>query len=139
MSHYILSSSKLKEITNLLQKNNYKKVRDRCNDHTHYNFYYNLLLNDNELYFPKRITALNTFSEDLEDIFIQHFAYIFYLNDHYMMSSEYVDSLDLGLMPEEESKYYVAPFIQDIFDKIIKNKRPDIANEIKKNTSMQLQ
>jgi hypothetical protein len=82
---------------------------------------------------------LDTFSNDLEDVFIQHFAYIFYLNDHYMMSSDYLDSLDSGLKPEEGSQYFVAPFVQNIFDKVIKLKRPDIANEIKNKTGMQLE
>ncbi len=96
------------------------------------------MLNDNEIHNPQRIKYLDAFSFDIESLFIQHFAYIFYLNDHYFMSSDYTDSLDLGLTPEENSQYWVAPFTQEIFDEIIKLKRPDIAKEIKKNTEMKL-
>jgi len=139
ISRYIKESPKLKPISDLLKKDDrYKKVREKCNDNTHYNFYHNVMLNDNEIHNPERIKHLDLFSYFLESLFIQHFAYIFYLNDHYFMSSDYVDSLDLGLSPEEESQYWVAPFIQKIFDEIIVKKRPDIAAEIKNNTNTQL-
>ena len=140
MSQYIKDSPTLGPITSLLQRDrSFKEIRDRCNDHTHYNYFRNLLSNDKDVYMPNRVALLNTFAKDLDDIFIQHFSYIFYLNDHYMMSSDYIDSLELGLTPEENSQYFVAPFIQDIFDKVIKTKRPDLANEIKSKTSMALE
>jgi hypothetical protein len=140
MSQYIRKSKKLSQINKLLYRDNtYKSIRDRCNDHTHYNFYQNMLINDNELYLNNRLDALNTFSKDLANIFILHFSYLFYLNDHYMMSSDYVDSLECGITPEEGSQYNVAPFVQKIFDDVIKRNRMDLAEEIKKNTSMKLE
>jgi hypothetical protein len=139
ISKYIKESTKLKPINELLKKDDrYKKIRDRCNDNTHYNFFYNFLLNDNEIYNPQIVKYLDIFSFDVQSLFIQHFAYIFYLNDHYLMSSVYIDYLELGMTPEVDSQYWVAPFIQQIFDKIIKLKRPDIATEIKNNTNMKL-
>jgi len=139
MSQYIRASSKLAKINDLIHKDKtYKELRERCNDHTHYNFYYNLLLNNNEIYLRNRMTILNRFSKDLENVFILHLSYLFYLNDRYMMSSDYVDSLECGLTPEEGSQYSVAPFIQEIFDTIIKKSRLDLATEIKANTSMLL-
>lgn len=139
MSKYIESSNKLSKINELLDKDKYKKIRKRCNDHTHYNFYQNVLLNDNEIYLENRLESLNTFSKDLENIFVLHFSYLFYLNDHYMMSSDYVDSLDCGLTPEEGSQYFVAPFVQKVFDTVIKKNRMDLAEAIKSKTSMKLE
>jgi len=140
ISIYIKDSDKLKPITDLLLKDKlYKDVRDRCNDHTHYNYYYNLLLNDNEIYLPNRINALDRFSADLTAVFVQHFAYLFYLNDHYMMSTDYVDYLNVGMTPEEDTQYWVSPFIQKTFDEWIKPNRKDIADEIKSKTSMKLE
>ncbi len=139
MSQYIKASEKLKEINDLLYNDRrYKEIRNRCNDHTHYNFYQNVLLNDNEIYLKNRVSALTLFFKDLEQLFILHLSYLFFLKDHYMMSSDYVDSLDLGLPPEEGSQYYVAPFVQNIFDNIIKKNRPDIAETIKAQTEMRL-
>jgi hypothetical protein len=56
-----------------------------------------------------------------------------------MMASDYIDNLDCGLTPEEGSQYYVASFIQNIFDNVIKKNRNDLAIEIKSNTSMRLE
>ena len=140
MSQYIKNSQKLKAITDLLQQDKtYKDIRERCNDHTHYNYYHNLMLNDNQIYSPGRIKELDNFSSDLEHIIIQHLAYIFTVHDHYMMSTDYVDSLEVGITPEEESQYWVAPFVQEIFDKLIKVRRPDIATELKEHTTMKLE
>jgi len=139
ISQYINNSKKLKGITDLLQQDQtYKNIRERCNDHTHYNYFYNLMLNDNQIYSPDRIKALDNFSSDLEHIIIQHLAYIFTVHDHYMMSTDYVDSLEIGITPEEDSQYWVAPFIQEMFDKLISIKRPDVAKEIKDHTTMKL-
>lgn len=123
----------------LRKDDKYKKIRDRCNDNTHYNFYHNVLLNDNEIHNPNRIKYLDAVSFDMRALFIQHFAYIFYLNDHYFMSSNYVDCFDVGMPPEEGSQYWVAPFIQEIFSEIIEKYRPDIAKEIKDKTVMKLE
>lgn len=136
MSRYIKDSLKLAPINELLKRDDrYKKIRARCNDQTHYNFYHHLLLNDNKIHNPNRVKYLNVFEKDIEAIFIQHFAFIFYLNDHYMMSSDYVDSLEMSLTPEEGSQYWVAKFIQETFDEVIKPKRYDIAKEIKRKNS----
>jgi hypothetical protein len=140
MSDYIRKSEKLAEINGLLNRDKrYKEIRERCNDHTHYNFYKNLLLNNSEMPIVKRSAILNLFSRDLENLFILHLSYLFYLKDEYMMSSDYMDSMDLGLPPEEGSQYLVAPFVQEVFDKVIKNNRMDLAIEIKNHTAMRLE
>jgi hypothetical protein len=138
MMKYIHESPKLSGITLLVDEALFEKIRKRCNDNTHYNFYKNFLLNDNQILTINRLNYLDVFSLDLNAIFVQHFSYIFTLNQHYMSSSDYLDSLELGLTPEEDSQYWVASFIQETFDKIIKVLRPDIAEEIKKTTFMKL-
>ena len=139
MSQYIRKSERLKPITDLIIVNEkYKDIRQRCHDHMHYNYYHNIIYNDNQVYLENRVKYLGVFSNDLKTLFIQHFAYFFYLMDHYMMSTDYVDHLDLGMIPPEDSQYWVASFIQDAFDKWIKPNRPDIAEAILANTMMQL-
>lgn len=140
LSRYIKEDESVKHITDLLKiDNRYKEIRDRCNDHTHYNFYKNLLANDNEVHNLNRVKDLDIFLNDLDNIFIQHFAYMFTINQHYMSSSDYRDCMDLGLSPEEGSEYWVASFIQKQFDIVIKKKRPDIAEIMKVKTSMKLE
>jgi len=139
MSKYIRSSGKLKPINDLLYKDElYKKLRNRCNDHTHYNFYHNVLYNDNKIHLPARIKMLDIFSLDVLDVFILHFAYIFTLNDPYMSSTDYADALDCDMEPEPDSQYWVANYIQETFEKMIRPRHPDVAAAILSNTGMQL-
>lgn len=140
ISKHINKSSRLQSVTELINKQgNYEKIRDRCNDHTHYNFYHNLLINDNEIHLPERTKYLDRFSIDLRDILIQHLAYLFYLQPHYMSSSDYMDYRDLGLEPPENSQYFVATFIQEMMNETVRKHRPDIYELIKNNTEMELE
>lgn len=145
MSDYIIKSAKVSEITQIIYSkgafkgSSFEDLRLRCNNHTHYLYYHNLISNDNEVYLPNRLATLDIFSKDLKDIFILHLSYLFYQNDHYMMSSDYVDSLDCGLKPGEDSQYWVASFIQNIFNNVIKVNRPDIAEIIRGKTAMKLE
>ncbi len=139
MSQYIRGSDRLKTMNALLYADDrYKLVRDRCNDHTHYNFFRNVMLNDNEIYLKNRGNWLEKFGEDVRDIFVLHLGYMFFLNDHYMMSSDYLDALDCGVQPEEGSQYWVASFVQNIFSEVIAPARPDILAAIQSNSAMQL-
>jgi hypothetical protein len=139
MSQYIRDSQGVAPITRLLfSDNRYKWLRKRCNDHTHYNFYQNVLLNDKEIVLEARRQAVEEFSEDIRDVFILHLSYLFFANGHYMMSSDHLDSLECGMTPAPDSQYWVAPFVQETFDSIIKKYRPDIAAMIKQHSSMQL-
>jgi len=140
MNNYIQKSEKASQIYMLLhQDKRYSELRDRCNNHTHYNFYYNILLNNHKLFSEKKVAVLNKFAKDLENIFILHLSYLFYIKDHYMTASNYIDCLDCGMTPEPDSQYWVAPFIQEIFDTVIKKNRMDLALEIKSQTAMQLE
>lgn len=139
MVQYIRASAQVVAITRVLNADTrYKQLRNRCNDHSHYNFYQNVLLNDNGIHLPRRARALDELSTDLRDLFILHFAYLFSARQHYMMSSDYTDHLDCGMQPEPDSQYWVAPFIQKVFDDTIKVHRPDVAAELKAHTSMHL-
>ena len=139
MSRYIRESEKLKEINGCLYKDDrYKNIRDRCNDHTHYNYFNNVMLNDREVYLKNRLSSLDQLSEDVRDIFILHLSYIFTLNDHYMISSDHMDYLECGQVPPEGSEYWVAPYVKKAFGEIVSANRSDLAAIIKGNTAMQL-
>jgi len=139
MSQYIKGSASLKPINDVFGADNrYKDLRSRCNDHTHYNFYRYVMLNDNEIHIKDRDWWLGRFSEDVRDIFILHLGYIFFLNNHYMMSGDYLDALECGVQPQENSQYWVAPFIQQVFDQAITPRRPDVTSTIKIHSAMQL-
>ena len=140
MMNYIHNSKRLQEVNKILElDNHYKNIRKRCNDHAHYNLFYYMMMNDNHIYISGRLKILDELSRDIRDIFIKHFIWLFTLNEQYMRSSDYIDSLDCGITPEEGSQYYVAPFIQEIFDGVIKKHRMDLSFELKNTTCMKLE
>lgn len=116
----------------------YYQIRRLLNGNTHYNKFYFLWLNNNMIYITNRIKKLDNLYACTLHLFIFHFAYMYSLNPHYMMSSDYIDALDLGMQPEEDSQYWVAPYVKDVFEKYIVTKRPDIAQYMKNHTMMKL-
>lgn len=139
MSKYVKDADNLQPITQLLfSDDRYNRIRNRCNDHMHYNFYQYVVLNDSRIHTPHHAKWLDRLSIDLRDLFVLHFAYVFWLHDHYMMSSDYVDALECSMQPEEGSQYWVAPFVQEMFDQVFRPLRPDLYRAIKEATAMQL-
>jgi len=145
MSAYLINSPQAQELTKLIYDNKpfigsrFESIRSRCNNHTHYNYYQSLLDNDNEITRESRLETLSQFRNDVEEIIFHHLSYLFLLNEHYLASTDYTDSFDLGQTPAEGEQYIVAPFIQEIFSNLIKTKNPQVADLIKSRTSMRLE
>ena len=98
---------------------NYRRFLDDC---VHANTYSCVLLNCNipcyqgvrcEEQLDKLLLMMNQFVK-------VHVAFIFYLSPEYMMSSDKVECLDMGMTPPEGSENFIAPFAQEAFDKYIK-------------------
>lgn len=141
MNNYIRRSQRLTNINNLLfSTKDYTNMRQRLNNHTHYNSFSYMFYNDDQMFdvYNNRIKFLDQLSIDLRNIFIQHFVWLFSIKDNYMMSSDYIDYLDMNMTPPENSQYWVAPWIQEVFDDIIKEHRLDLAEELKQSTFMEL-
>jgi hypothetical protein len=139
MTKYLQKSGKLSNFNQLFNKDDrYRKIRSRCNNHMHYNMFYYMMINDKDLCDDRRETFLDELSDDIKNIFILDFIYSFSLNEHYMSSSDYVDYLDAGMEPVEGSQYLVAPIVQKMFDDYVKPNRPDVSEELKSKTCMQL-
>jgi len=142
MNNYIIESNKLKDISSKIRIGDYyTNMRQRLNDHTHYNYFTYMRYNDNEKSDPYnyRINFLDQLSIDIQNIFIKHFVWLFTIKDNYMMASDHIDYLDMGEQPPENSQYLVALFIQEIFDDVIKKNRPDLVEEFKNSTAMELE
>ena len=139
MTNYIKDSRQVQDIYKLLNiDDRYKQIRNRCTDNMHYNFYWNVMLNDSKIHNEHRLKYLASLQHDLEQLVLMHLSYIFYINEKYMSSSDYVDYLDCGQTPPENSQYWVASYIQDIFDSLIKLHRPEIADLIRCKTCMEI-
>lgn len=140
MSQYIRDSKSVKELNVLLHKDGrYKAIRDRCNDHTHYNYFANVMLNNSEVHLPNRRRVVDQFQSDLRDLFVLHLGYSLSVNDHYMMSGDYMDYAECGEQPPDECQFWVAPYVQRIYDAVLRTHRPDVADLIKLSTRMHLE
>ncbi|MBO4587483.1 MAG: hypothetical protein J5711_01090 [Bacteroidales bacterium] len=116
----------------------YYRIRRLTNGNTHYNKLYYLWLNNNMVHNPRRLKELDNIYACTLHLFILHFAYMYSLNPHYMMSTDYVDALDVGAQPEEGSQYWVAPYVKEVFDKYVVTIRPDVAEYMRNHTEMEL-
>jgi len=123
---------------NLLFAHGYKEIHDRCNDHVHINTFPILRANVPGVDFRSKTALLEQFADDFRDLFIRHVAYVFSVKQEYMASTDYVGSLECGLTPDDESQYWVAPFVQEVFDRIVALRRPDVMDFFRDNSSMEL-
>ncbi len=140
MIKYIANSEKTKKISNIIREKNNDDLRQGLNNHAHYNLYSYLSFNDSTRYDVKnnRITFLNQFLNDVRIIYISYFIWLFTTKEEYMMASDYVDYLDMGEEPPENAQYWVSPFIQEIFNDVIRKYQPDLSSELKKGINMDL-
>ena len=104
MKAYVARAARLEPVIGMLLKGDdrYKGIRDRSNGHMHYHDFQSMLLNDRDVYVD-RLPVLDQIESDVADLFVLHFACVFFMNGHYMMSSDYVDYLECGMTPEADS------------------------------------
>ncbi|AFJ07969.1 hypothetical protein PI172_1216 [Prevotella intermedia] len=114
-----------------------KANRELLDDSVHSNRYQLFLLNCNSLHLENRIRFLQNVLIFLKQIMMIHLAFIFYLNPHYLMASDYVDYMDIGLTPPKGSESWIAPYAQKAFDKYIKP-YPNLATFIKQECYLQI-
>ncbi len=137
LDHFDLTTS-VKEVYELLDRHKLSAIADRCNDHVHLNRFEILRMSGAYLSQEARYAMLGQFREDFKALLIRHICLTFAINPHYMASSDYFDALECGCEPLEGSQYWVAAFVQELFDQMIKPDRPDMAECIKNNSCMEL-
>ena len=97
-----------------------------------------MMLNDYQINLNNRIKSLDEMQECIRELFIMHFIWMFSINESLMASDDYIDYLDFGETPPENSQHWVTNFIQKSFDEVIKKYRLDLANELIRTTCMDL-
>lgn len=97
-----------------------KRNRELLDDSVHSNRFRSILLNCNEVVVENRECELRNISIVLKQIFLIHLAFIFHLNDHYFMATDYMDYMDMGMEPPEGCTEWIASYAQEAFDKYIK-------------------
>ena len=97
-----------------------KKNRELLDDSVHSNRFKLMLLNCNTVYIEDRERHLKNCEVMLNQLFLIHLSFIFHLNSHYMMASDYMDCVEIGMTPPEGCENWIAPFAQNAFDQIIR-------------------
>lgn len=106
MLKYLNGADSLASLNGVLESDQrYKQLRARCNDHVHFNYYAHMLMNIKEIHIEGRVKFLSQLRRDVRDILTLHLAYVFSINPAYMASNDYIDTLECGLEPEENSQY----------------------------------
>lgn len=120
LSFLIRNNSDIKKCFDLLDvSGKYIGIKRHCNDYVHNNCLSNLILNTDCLTNGK--AHYERMSEYIEALKCLLFAVICILKPHYASSSDYMDHAELGLSPPNDCQYWVAPFMQEEFDKLYKS------------------
>ncbi|WP_297251756.1 hypothetical protein [uncultured Prevotella sp.] len=95
-----------------------RQILDDC---VHTNSYRNILFNCNTVYLDnnreKRLDSILTILTQLMTIQV---AFVFHLNPVYMMASDYMDYIEMGIKPPVGSDCWISPYGQKAYDKYIK-------------------
>lgn len=118
---YLKESQRTKDLYPLFGWDTYlKKNRELLDDSVHSNRFKLMLLNCNTIYIEDRERHLKNCEVILNQLFLIHLSFIFHLNSPYVMASDLIDYIEMGMTPPEGSEKRIAPFAQEAFDKIIK-------------------
>jgi hypothetical protein len=96
-------------------------------------------LNTNETKDSSKEIALNDLFSNIQIALCIHFSYIYFLHSKYFSASNYIDALENSLEPEPNSQYWVAPIVQEIFNKYIKMYNLDLKDYILNLKLMELE
>jgi len=115
-----------------------KKHRDILDGMVHTSSFSNILMNCKDVETVNRQQHLDNIFVLLKDFFTLHLAFIFHLNSHYLMATDYTDYMDVGMTPPEGCERLVAPYAQHAYDTYIKP-HAHIAAYIKEHCSLDLE
>ena len=123
-------------VMKLNQGEKLKSLKDSLNDHVHFNSFHFLVMNDTSVTYSQRNNYVYKLYLYLIEIFSLHFFTMFTINEHYMRSTDYTDSLDFGEDPDPDSLLWVAPFVQKIVDEHLKSEHIEILDYFKEMSIM---
>lgn len=125
------------ELKKLLNSNSF---RQECNNNVHYNSWSYFAINDYDFIKGRGLGVglLDRIYQTLTTLFTYHFAFTYMYSPYLYSASNYVDALDMGLIPEIDSQYWVAPIVQDVFDKYIKTNNEKVAKYLIDKNLMKL-
>lgn len=112
----------------------WEKIRHRLNNYTHANG--KKFIEHNLLEYLSADEIKNCYSEISEEIsFITStfLVLLILIKPEFIMSSDYIDNIDMGFEPPEDSQYWVAPFIKEYIDNNITKLHPELKSFLHSN------
>ena len=127
---YIWNLLGLRSNDNTSLKKNEKSRRQKCNDNVHYNSLSVFSNNDYETlkHNNNGLMLLDQLFDVIMQSFAMNFSYLYLTKPYIYAANDYINSIEEGFQPEEGSENWVAPIVQDVFDKYIKTQYKEIAN-----------
>ena len=124
-------------IVQILNKYNlteyWETLRKRLNDYVHnngINFSSQNNIKANDKYLERHLKNINIRTSYISSFFI---VTLLMIDSSLISSTDYIDHLDCGLEPPEDSQYFVAPFMQDFIDTKIAKLNPELKQYLKDN------
>lgn len=115
----------------------FKHNREILDGMVHTSKFGNILLNCKDVATVDREKYMLDIESLLRQFFVMHLAFVFHLNSHYMMSSDYMDYLECGMTPPEGKERQIAPYAQEAFDKYLRPHK-ELADFICEHSSLDI-
>lgn len=112
----------------------WESIRHRLNNYTHANgkkfIEHNLLEYLSAQEIEKCILEI---SEEINYITSSFLVFLFLIKPEFIMSTDYIDCIEFGFEPPDDSQYWVAPFIKEYIDKNISELHPELKSFLHNN------
>lgn len=137
---FSLIKKKDKHLANIfsLDKETYINGRKIGNDNLHYNFFGTCILNMEKMLTKHEpvLKYMDDVLKSLKLILRIHLSCIILLKPFSLRSSDYIDALEMGEEPDEKYIHTAAPYVEKVFKKYIEQEDKELANYLKKITSL---
>lgn len=128
-----------KAVRDFKLKNSFDQLGDKLNNYVHSNGYMFYNESFDRLYMQQKIKEkCDDFSEAAMFITMAFLFLLVLINPLLIMSYDYIDYLDLGDLPPENSQYWVAPFVSEFLERHKNVLDEECDNYLKEKTGMQI-
>lgn len=135
----LLKDSNLVDLDNQIKFSNYfTSLTRKLNNYAHSNGV--SFINDFNPIYNRDKTVLNLvhIKDNLEKSISILFIFIFYIDQSYLSSSDYLDYMSMGIKPPNNCQYYVAPYLQNFLNKTV-SIHPELKKFLIKTTCMNIE
>jgi len=111
----------------------WETLRKRLNDYVHNNgkkFSAQNNIKVNDKYLETHLKNINIRTSYISSFFM---VTLLMIQSSLISSTDYIDHLDCGLEPPEDSQYFIAPFVQDFIDTKVAKLHPELKQYLKDN------